>query len=253
MRKEMPVARLPRVSGSTFCLLAALLLLSGLARATDEPWKGKRYDQWTDSDVQRVFTDSPWSRTATITRTWLPLSAKDFPVSRSLDGAARKLPKGIEQSDDATLGTDLIFNIYWGSSRVMRAASARQSVLHGDQKDLDVAKYANEPQAEYQIIVQSKDMAPFVRKDEKFFQANAFLQLRKTKEKLLPSHVRYERGEDGLLVVAAVFFFPRKTPSGEPTIDSDEKSAEFNCRIEGSTLRANFEPRKMVDGNGPAL
>jgi len=64
----------------------------------------------------------------------------------------------------------------------MRAASARKSILHGG-KDVDVEKYATEPQEEYQIVLQSADMAPFARHDEKFFQANAFLQPKKVNRK----------------------------------------------------------------------
>jgi len=148
-------------------------------------------------------------------------------------------------------GDELNFNVYWASSRIMRAASARKSVLHGG-KEVDVAKYANEPQEEYQIVVQSEDMAPFVRHDESFYQANAFLEIKKNKQKISPSHVRYERDEKGQ-VAAAVFLFPKQTSSGEPTVPADEKNVEFNCKIEGSRLRVNFDPQKMVDSSGPAL
>jgi hypothetical protein len=239
-------------SRTSLSLFAVLLMLAALAWASGEPWKGKPYQQWNDKDVQRVFTDSPWSRTALLTRTWLPLSTKDFP-GKALHGSEKSLPSGLEHSDEAVLGMDVNFNVYWFSSRVMRAASARQAVLHGQKKDVDVEKYAAEPQDEFQIVIQGKDMAPFIRKDEKFFQANALLEMKRTKLKVAPSHVTFEHDEDPRIVSAAVFFFPKKTPSGDPTIASDEKNVEFSCRIEGATLRVNFEPQKMVDQNGPAL
>jgi hypothetical protein len=77
--------------------------------------------------------------------------------------------------------------------------------------------------------------------------------MKKTKLKLSPSHVRYERDAQGVLVTAAIFFFPKKTPAGDPTISADEKSVAFNCKLEGSTLQVNFEPQKMVDSSGPDL
>ena len=117
---------------------------------------------------------------------------------------------------------------------------------------MDVDKYASQPQEEYQVVIQSADMSPFVRHDEKFYEANSFLEPKKSKQKIAPSHVVYERNEKSQ-VAAAVFFFPRKTASGELTIGSEEKSVEFNCKIEGTNLRANFEPQKMVDNQGPAL
>ena len=246
-------------------LLFTALVFVAVALASDPPWKGKPYDQWTDKDLEKIFTDSPWSRAGTVTRTWAPLTSKDVPAGPGgpAGGAQPNTPTapgkpggGRGPIDNGAggvpTGDELRLNVYWASSRVMRAASARKSVLHGDKKDVDVAKYASEPQEEYQVVVQSEDMAPFARHDEKFFQKNSFLDLKKTKQKISPSHVRYERDDKGL-VAAAVFFFPKKTAAGEPTVPSDEKNVEFNCKIEGSRLRVNFDPQKMVDSQGPAL
>src|SRR6516164_5463157 len=63
---------------SSACFFTFLLFAS-LTLASDPPWKGKPYEQWDDKDIQRVFSDSPWSRKGTITRTWTALSAKDLP------------------------------------------------------------------------------------------------------------------------------------------------------------------------------
>ena len=234
----------------TFFVVA--LMFGVLAWASGEPWKGKPYDQWDDKDLQKIFTDSPWARITPVARTWRPISEKDLP-NPVISGRDRPLPGDLAHSSETAFGGELNFYVYWASSRVMRAASARKAVLHGGKKDLDVDKSANEPQEEYQIVLQSEDMAPFVRHEEKFFQENSFLQIRKTKLKLSPSHVVYERDANGRLVTAAVFFFPKKTPSGDPTIAPDEKSVEFTCKVESSTLRVNFEPPRMVDQNGPAL
>jgi len=230
----------------------ALLIVTALAWASDVPWKGKPYDQWDEKDLQRVFTDSPWVRTTTITRTWVPLKAEDLP-DETIAGRGRGLPGTVDRSAETSVGGELNFYVYWASSRVMRGASARKAILHGAQKNVDVEKYASEPQEEYQIVAQSEDMVPLFRHDGKFFQANPFLEVRKTKQKFAPSSVRYERDEKGQLVTSAVFFFPKKTASGDPTIRSDEKNVEFNCKIEGTALRVNFEPQKMVDNNGPAF
>jgi len=246
--------------------LFIVLTFAALALASDPPWKGKPYDQWTDKDLEKIFTDSPWSRIGMVTRTWTPLTSKDAPTGQAggpAGGAQPNTPmspgrpavaRGPSESGagGAASGDELRFNVYWASSRIMRAASARKSVLHGGKQDADVTKYASEPQEEYQVVLQSEDMAPFFRHDEQFFQANSFLDVKKTKQKISPSHVRYERDEKGL-VAAAVFFFPKKTAAGEPTVPSDEKNVEFNCKIEGSRLRVNFDPQKMVDNLGPAL
>lgn len=229
-------------------LFLTLLVFSSLAWAADVPWKGKPYEQWEDKDIQKVFTDSPWARTATITRSWVPLG-KDQP--KGPVAGQQRLPGDLSRSNDSSAGGELSYHVFWASSRVMRAASARKAVLHGGKQDLDVEKYATAPQEEYQIVLQSEDMAPFVHHDEKFFQDNAFLEPKKSKQKITPSHVEYER--DGQSVTTAIFFFPKKTAAGAPTIAPDEKSVEFNCKLEGQPLRVNFELQKMVDSQGPDL
>src|SRR5437016_10370911 len=80
--------------------LLTLLVFSSLAWAADVPWKGKPYDQWDDKDVQKVFTDSPWARTATLTRTWVPLTGKDSP-NAPMDGSDRTIPRAMAQSSEA--------------------------------------------------------------------------------------------------------------------------------------------------------
>ena len=47
---------------SALALAAALMVCAGVVRAQKEEWQGKTYQQWTMKDVQKVLTDSPWSR-----------------------------------------------------------------------------------------------------------------------------------------------------------------------------------------------
>ncbi len=236
-------------------VIAALIsfsLLAALVWAKDEPWKGKPYDQWDKKDLERIFTDSPWARIVSVTRSWAPLTSKDLP-DKITSGAVRQPPTELERSSESSVGGELNINVYWASSKVMRAASARKSVLLDGNKGVDVTKYAGEPQEEYQIVVQSADMAPFFRHDEKYFQSVAFLQMKKSKLKLSPSKVHYERDANGTLVTTVIFYFPKKTPSGAPTIPADEKGAEFSCKLERTLLQANFDIQKMTDSSEPDL
>jgi hypothetical protein len=84
------------------------------------------------------------------------------------------------------------------------------------------------------------------------FKRTPYLQSRKSIQRILPSHVRYERNEKGSSPPLSSYFV-RKTESGAARISPDEKTVEFTCKIEGSTLRVAFELQKMVDQNGPAL
>jgi hypothetical protein len=236
-----------RGASAIFAFLLGVLLFSALGWASDPPWLGKPYQQWDDQDIQRIFTDSPWARVTPVIRNWAPLSIDELP--NLIAGAGRGLPSNPSENS----GGELNFFIFWASSRVVRGASARRAVLHGPKKDIDIEKYANAPQAEYQIVVQSADMAPFFRQKEQFFQANSFLEMKGTKLKISPSHVHYEHDARGILVTSAIFYFPKKTGSGAPTISDSDKLVDFIFLLEGNFYRVGFEPPKMVDQNGPTL
>ena len=240
-------------------LLLAVLLGATLLYAGDKPWKAKTYQQWDEKDLQAILTDSPWVRVTPIQRSWLPVAEKDVAPDPQIAGGVRQMPSGSTQAGGGATTPvragegswqELNVQVFWQSSRVMRAATAREAVLHGKQVDVD--KYVSEPQSEYQIILRMGDMTPFTQHDEKFFQDNAILQTKKSKDKISPSHVVYEKNAQGS-VQDAIFFFPKTTSSGAPTISNDEKEVQFSCKIADQMARVGFRPQEMVDQSGPAL
>src|SRR6516225_3897172 len=162
--------------------LGLLLLLGAtLLWAGDKPWKAKPYQQWDEKDLQTILTDSPWARITLIQRTWLSVAEKDAAPDDQISGGVRQMPNA-SATGNAPLRVgeetwrQLNVQICWQSSRVMRAATAREAVLHGEKVDVD--KYASEPQTEYEIVVRMQDMTHFRQHEEKFFQGNAFLQMK---------------------------------------------------------------------------
>jgi hypothetical protein len=235
-------------------LLLGVLLGTTLLWAGDKPWKAKPYQQWNEKELQAILTDSPWVRVTPIQRSWLPGPERDnAPQQRSNGGVKGQTPAASPATAAPVSGEDMQemnVQVYWQSSRVMRAATARQAVLHGEKVDVD--QYASQPQSEYQIIVRMQDMTPFQQHDEKVFQDNAFLQMKKGKDKISPTHVVYEKNSMGL-VGDAIFFFPKTNSSDAPTISADETEVQFSCKIADTTVRVGFKPRDMVDQSGPAL
>jgi hypothetical protein len=235
-------------------LLLGLLLGATLLYGGDKPWKAKTYQQWDEKELQTILTDSPWVRSTTIPRTWLAVAEKDVAPDPQINGGVRQMPAPGSAENTARAGEtslrELNVQVYWQSSRVMRAATAREAVLHG--KTVDVDKYVAEPQTEYQVILRMADMTPFAQHDEKSFQDNAFLQTKKGKGKISPSHVVYEKNAQGS-IQDAIFFFPKTASSGEPTISGDEKEVQFSCKIADQTVRVGFKPQEMADQSGLAL
>jgi hypothetical protein len=267
-RLKSMAASLP--GGQTFRFVsAAILVLAAIAGAADNtPWKSKPSQQWDDNDIHRVLFESPWVHIAMVSATWRTAGddTTGLPAGSSPPAAN---PGGVAQGGGRSEGTSSLsvaevgsqrgefptaqYFVDWVSSKTMRAARAQYDVLHSDKTQADAEKYASEPQANYVILVQGGDMRPFLRDDEKFFQANAFLQLKKAGRKVSPERVEYQRGADGKAVVGALFFFARQLPSGDALIPLDEKGIEFTCKLGKSNLKASFEPQKMTGLAGPDL
>jgi hypothetical protein len=246
-------------------LFVAVMVCTSVLWADSEPWKSKPYEAWDAKDIQTIMTESPWVRKTSIRHSWSTVSQKEKNAALDplIDGGVRETPNAsgatqtnpnatVRSSEESTQQLIVDVNVYWDSSRVMRAASARQRVLHGEIKDSEVEPYAHAPQEEYQLVLSMGDMTPFMQSDEKFYQANSFLEMKRSKLKLSPSHVVYQKDSHGILK-QVVFFFPKKTSGGQPTIGSDETDVEFNCKVADSKLRVDFKTSKMADQSGPDL
>ena len=244
----------PKTFSKQFRWLLSLLLGASLLYAGDKPWKAKTYQQWDEKDLQAILSDSPWVRVTPIQRTWLPVAEKDVAPDPQIAGSIRQMPAPNTSESTARASEnslrELNVEVFWQSSRVMRAATAREAVLHGQQVDVD--QYVAQPQTEYQLVLRMADMTPFTQHDEKFFQDAAFLQTKKSKDKISPTHVVFEKNAKGS-IQDAIFFFPKTTASGAPTVSNDEKEVQFSCKIADQTARVGFKPQEMVDSAGPAL
>ncbi len=264
--KEIATSR--RAAGALRFVSAALLIFAAIAWAGDTPWKSKPYQQWNDNDIHLVLFESPWVHIAMVTATWRTagddttgLPAGSVPPAANAGGVAQGGggPEGTSSLSVAGVGSQrgefptAQYFVDWVSSKTMRSARAQYDVLHSGKTQSDAEKYAGEPQPDYVILVQGGDMRPFLHNDEKFFQANSFLQLKKAGRKVSPERVEYQRDAEGKTVVGALFFFAKKLPSGDALIPADEKGIEFICKLGNSNLKANFEPQKMTALSGPDL
>jgi len=246
----------------TSLVLAVFFVAFAIAWAGGDPWKTKPMSQWNDSDIDRALHNSPWSRVVPVEATWKPLTeaeqnARMLPGtasgasggSKGMGGTSTVLPA--EHSDAQTRGADVAFSVYWMSSRTIRTAIGRKGVLHSGKDEAEAEKFATQPLVEYQILVQSLDMAPFYRNEEAWFVKNSSLELKKSKQKMSPSRVEFDRDSSGRTIVAARFYFPKKAAGDTEFVTPGEKAVEFSCKVGNSTIHADFEPPKMSDQQGP--
>jgi|HubBroStandDraft_6_1064221.scaffolds.fasta_scaffold00361_12 hypothetical protein len=248
--------------------LMPAVILATVCWAGSDPWKDKPYSQWDDKDIQHIMTSSPWMRTVSVTAGWAqpdynlpgdnPRPAQQQPSGGGGMGGQGKGGGGSSSpssgnTDSPSSTPEVEFQVYWMSSRTIRGALGRRAILHGGKDAAEVDRAVAAPTDEFEILVQGRDMAPFINNDEKFFQANSHLEIKKSKEKLSPSHVTMVHGANGKTVTSASFFFPKKSAAGEDQIAPDEKDVQFTVSLGKSTLKVDFEPRKMDDQKGPDL
>ena len=165
-------------------------------------------------------------------------------------GTSTVLPAEADR-EAGTKGPEEAFSVYWMSSQTMRAALARRSVLHGGKDPAEAAKYVEAPMEDYEVVIQGKDMGPFYHQEEAYYTQNAALEVKKTKQKVLPTKVTYGKDANGN-INSAMFFFPKKV-NGQDWLSTSDKNVEFTCKLGVSTLHAVFEPAKMENQKGPDL
>ena len=51
---------------SPAALVSAALFLSALTLCAADVWVAKPYTAWSDKDIRKIMTDSPWSRSVSV-------------------------------------------------------------------------------------------------------------------------------------------------------------------------------------------
>jgi hypothetical protein len=248
-----------------FVIAAGFLVLVALAWASGEPWKSKPYQQWDANDIKRIFSDSPWVKVVQTDVSWKPSNpaTSELPKGGDLKTAGQQKsgntqgqPGATGQQDQTEPGSPPIianFFVRWISSRTLREAGYRNSVLDGKLKEDEAEKQLAQPVDFYQLYLGGPDMTPLQSVDEKTLQSDTTLADKKSKQKINPTKVEFVRSPDGKTVQGIVFSFPRQGSDGQPTVPPAAKSVEFSCVVGKVKLQTTFDLSKMEDTKGSDL
>jgi hypothetical protein len=238
---------------------AMAVLLATTVWAGDDAWKSKPYTQWNAKEVDLVMRTSPWVKLNVVPAgSWRPEDSTPNLTAADVGASSEDMTHVGGGRPDATAGDSSakgaapVFSVYWWSSRTLREAQVQGQVLKGSltaaAADLAVKKVPDY----YQVIVLGRDMKVFTNRGEDAFKGFATLKLHKSKEKLTPVKVEFQKNASGK-VIDALFSFDKKTASGQPTIPDDEKDVEFDLTLGDAKLQATFNPKQMVDVQGEDL
>lgn len=236
-----------------FSALLALILLTVTTRPVhafrEDPW-GKDYKTWTNEDVQKILSESPWVKMVEMDAPWLKGPVHYLtPLAMDCNGRP-DMTKDRTPTSWAMGSTEsiVIYQVTWQSAHTIRAAKLRQAALCGKVDSERGEELLEEQPEQYIIVVNSPDMTPFDGMDEDALLKNTSLQSKKTQKKISPESVYIQRS--GKTVYSLTFKFPRKTDSGEPWISTDDKEIEFVAQSGKFNMKAKFQPPKMAGKTG---
>lgn len=227
---------------------AALALLCAPA-APAQVWE-RSPEEWSQRDVRRILTNSPWAESIATRAVWRTPGYEGPEVSGGIevgrvprdDGISPREPgmpprRGEEQ---ATL------TLRWASAWTIRAAEALQAGRtppeHRPDRRLAEIELVLYPDITYGF--------PSFRVAE--LQQNTWLVPRSSGARILPSRIEVRREPDGR-VRSLSFFFRRVDSNGEPWLRADEPQIDFTSRIGLATFRARFHPPRMRRAGAPDL
>jgi len=269
---------------ATLLVLAVVLLVS--VAYADDVWKSKPYQQWELKDVQKILADSPWAHVVHVTASWrkpgeaLPVEpggttpgnygtqagstasgsgATSAPSSYGMPGGPSNANSGSLAQNQAIMNSantpEATFAVRWFSARAVRQALSRAQVLSGAMSEADAAKALADEPTEFAITIVGQDMTPFLSAEEKDLAAKASLQPKKQGKipatRATVQRIPGRKPEDPRSIAAVVFYFAKKSASGDPVLAPNEKNVEFLCEAGKATIKTSFDLSKMAGANGP--
>jgi hypothetical protein len=232
-------------SHARFAALAIMMAMAATVFATDV-WRVKDYKQWDAKDVTKVLTDSPWVKTAMVSKTWT--DAK--PAANGTPGQASE---GGPPPGGGT-GASVNFKVRWISAATMREAMARNTELSNQGTAAGAEKFATTAPDTYDVVVDG-DMTPFGPLDTadltKQLQRTTYIEANNGALHLTPVKLEMDRNTTTSTLEAVTFQFAKKTDAGAPVFPADLKGVDFICKTgKAFEIKVHFDFTKMIGQNG---
>jgi hypothetical protein len=232
--------------------MAATLLAAAVTFATDA-WKDKDFGDWDLKDVQKILSDSPWSKKLQTAGAPIPVMGGSLGGGTGMGpaGGGSVTPSSSRPGADAggrAVTHQLDLTITWYSSRTIREATAREKELGGTPADV-ARKDLGVERTTYEVAVSGPDLAA-LGNDMGGLKEHSYLMGKTTKEKQTPVNVAFQRETDKVLPVAIIFSFAKTTASGELAIAKNEKGVTFFTQAGVTSVKVQFDLSKMADKTG---
>lgn len=215
-------------------------------------WQSKPYTEWNDKDIQKIETNSPWSKQVTLA---LPSNGGGGGSGKGrnrggntseidgggggMSGPARNTGVPDSVADPASGGAGLTVTVSWRTALAMREAAAKQKYGAEVATSPDAKKIIEEEQKVYAILVTGFPGRGIRNTDnlKDTLLKNTSLII-KGKDPIPASDVQTGGNEQHPVIL---FLFPRTAP-----ITLDDKDVEFSTKLGVMNVKQKFHLKDMV-------
>lgn len=220
-------------------LSLAVLLAAGVVLGEDF-WAKKEYMQWSDEEVKKVLTNSPWAKEVTVKappsalRGQRPAPAADTETENSGGGGRGRRGGG---GGGATTERLLVLNMSWRSALPLRKALVRSRLGTGAAVPPEAQQLIAKDPEEYVIIVSGVPAETARAANNEAALSKSTIQFGK-KPPVAPKGVDFQARTQS---VDIVFVFP-KTQAGVAA----DKEVEVILKVDTVELKQKFNLKDMV-------
>jgi hypothetical protein len=196
--------------------------------AAAEFWESQPFAAWSDKDVQRMLSDSPWSHQVSVVMPRPPREGGDLqPGGRGGDDSGR--------GGFPTPPPQLKLNIQWRSAQPMRQATARREFGPADKIPADIRETLEQDDSVYVVVV----LGLPVRLSEVAADAIKVTFLRRAGRP--PIAATAGGPQTSGTAVALIFAFPRTD-----AITPQDNDVEFVTKLGDLEIKRKFKLKEMV-------
>jgi hypothetical protein len=223
------------------------LLIAGIALGEDF-WVKKEYTQWTEDEVKKVMTNSPWAKDVTVSAPPGTLGpGQRRPQNSNIDvesgaaGGRGRGGRGARSGDEAEGGGAgdvlLSLNMSWRSALPLRKAIVKSRLGGSTEVPSEAQQMLAKEQDEYVVVV-SGVPARIARQIQDSPRLNSSTLKAGKKAPIAPKAVDFQARTQ---TVDVFFIFPKTEP-----ITLEDKEVELDLKLGAMEAKRKFNLKDMV-------
>ena len=215
--------------GRKFLAISGVWFLAFAVLAAADFWEEKAFTDWSDKDVEKMMSNSPWAKRVTVVFRGPPREGGGATIAGGNAGGFGRGGRGGSDGQSRLV-------IQWRSSLPVRQALVRERIGEGGTVEPEAQALLNQRVPGYYVVITGLP-GQFGRLAPEELMAEARLE-RKGKPPIVPTQANPQRDGRGL---ALLYVFPL-----DEAIVLEDKDVEFATKLGDTTIKKKFKLEDMV-------